>query len=313
MNTGTAELPHHSVDCPVSLVCCVGTRDEALVLSFVACTMPADPYQMSCCYRERIAFQLYSTFCEPKLFRMAVGGDWEAIPARCESHPKEAGFVHKYAPNDTAIHRLLRQRQCVRDVSANKSQLLDFSSSVSVTDAHEEGDDNSVLPPQTKDCEIKLQAIRALLKANRQAATLADGFGRTPLHLSCMDASPAGVEATRLLLQECSGHLDAILSRKDVEGRTPLHWLLLRSDEAPLDVLDKVLQACPSVVSIQDDVRETPLDICHRRQSAISNASEVQIRLEQCMKSISTSDESPRPPQRRLVGLKDLAFPSVSA
>jgi hypothetical protein len=281
--------------------------------------MPADPYQLSCCYRERIAFQLYSTFCEPKLFRMAVGGDWESIPARCESHPKEAGFVHKYAPNDTAIHRLLRQRQCVQSASstataaANKSQLLDVSSSVSVTDAHEEGDDSSVLPPQTKDCEIKLQAIRALLKANRQAATLADGFGRTPLHLSCMDASPAGMEATRLLLQECSGYLDAILSRKDVEGRTPLHWLLLRSDEVPLDVLDKVLLACPRVDSIQDDVRETPVDICRRRQSAISNASEVQIRLEQCMKSISPSDESPRPPQRRLVGLKDITFPSVSA
>lgn len=266
--------------------------------------MPADPYQMSCCYRERIAFQLFSTFCEPKLFRMAVGGDWESIPARCESHPKEAGFVHKYAPNDAAIHRLLRQRQGVR--GASKSQHLDVSSSGSVTEAHEEGDDLSVLPPpQAKDCEIKLRAIQALLKANRQAATLADGFGRTPLHLSCMDASPAGIGATRLLLEECSGHLDAILSRRDVEGRTPLHWLLLRSDEVPIDVLDTMLLACPRGVSIQDDVRETPVDVCRRRQSAISNSAETQIRLEQCAKSIAPSDESPRPPQRRLVGLKD--------
>ena len=276
--------------------------------------MPVDPYQMSCCYRERIAFQLYSTFCEPKLFRYAVCGDWEAIPARCETHPKEAGFVHKYAPNDAAIHRLLRQRQCVRSVvppGATKSQ-LDVSSSGSVTDAHDEGDDNSVLSPQTKESEIKLQAIRALLKANRQAATLADGFGRTPLHLSCMDPSPAGVGATRLLLEECSSELDAILSRKDVEGRTPLHWLLLRSDEVPIDALDKMLQACPRVVSMQDDVRETPFDVCRRRQTAISNSAEALVRLGQCGKSIAPSDESPRPAQRRLVGLKDIAFPSVA-
>lgn len=275
--------------------------------------MPADPYQMSCCYRERIAFQLYSTFCEPKLFRMAVSGDWESIPARCESHPKEAGFVHKYAPNDAAIHRLLRQRQCDRGVSstATKSQ-LDVTSSGSVSDAHDDVEDNAV-SPHSKECEIKLQAIRALIRANRQAATLADGFGRTPLHLSCMDSSPTGVEATRLLLVECSDHLDTILSRKDVEGRTPLHWLVLRSDKIPLDVLDKMLQACPRVASIPDDVRESPLDVCRRRQSAVSNSTEAQNRLEKFAKAIAPSDASPRPPQRRLVGLKDLAPPSMVA
>jgi hypothetical protein len=67
---------------------------------------PIDPLQ--CCYREQVAYKLYSTFREPALYRMALLGDWEKVPSRCVSHPKEATFVHKYAPNDTALHRILR-------------------------------------------------------------------------------------------------------------------------------------------------------------------------------------------------------------
>jgi ankyrin repeat protein len=179
--------------------------------------------------------------------------------------------------------------------------------------------------------QMMLRAIEALLRANRQAAALADGFGRTPLHLACMNSdTPCGVQATRVLLshfalwgsgqQQQEGlQLGAVLSRKDVEGRTPLHWLLLRSDAIPMDALEAMLNSCPQLVSIKDDVRETPGDICRRRQSSILNHKEVLERIEQVANSLTSSPSpmdsplSARGPQRRLVGLKDLSYSSTGA
>jgi ankyrin repeat protein len=106
--------------------------------------------------------------------------------------------------------------------------------------------------------------------------------------------------------------LSAVLTRKDVEGRTPLHWLLLRSDKIPMDVLDAMLDACPQLVSVKDEVRETVGDICRRRQSSIANHRAVLERIDQVANSLASPPSPMEPsisakgPQRRLVGLKDM-------
>jgi len=62
-----------------------------------------------CCVWDSYKYNLYTKFREPKLYRYAAQGDWDLIPQRCKTHPKEATFVHKYAPMDTPLNRLLEQ------------------------------------------------------------------------------------------------------------------------------------------------------------------------------------------------------------
>ena len=119
-----------------------------------------------CCYREQLGYALYAKFREPKLFRMAVTGDWDLIPSRCRSHPKEATFIHKYPPADTALHRMLRP----------------VMSSCTGTD--EVQYDQQTLDKMN---ELRIRAVIALLDANRDAALVRDSFGRTPLHWACMN------------------------------------------------------------------------------------------------------------------------------
>ena len=63
---------------------------------------------IQCCYREQLGYAVYRTFYEPKLYRLAATGEWDSIPRRCQTHPAEASFQHKYPPQDTALHRIVR-------------------------------------------------------------------------------------------------------------------------------------------------------------------------------------------------------------
>jgi ankyrin repeat protein len=140
------------------------------------------------CYREKLAYRLYSTFLVPRLYKLAGTKKYHKIIARLKHKHirKEAFFCHRYAPNDTVLHRLL-------------------SSSA---------DD-------TSDQAIQMKAIQALLEANGQLAVTQDAFLRTPLHIAIRALNN---DAASFLIQECP----ASLLVEDVQGRTPLHMLLLQ-------------------------------------------------------------------------------------
>lgn len=200
---------------------------------------------MHCCYREQLSYALYAKFREPKLYRMAVSGDWDEIPARCRTHPKEAAFVHKYAPNDTALHRLLRPSACLL-----------------------EGLDAEMVCQMN---QLKLAAAEALLGADRQAAALRDSFGRTPLHLACMDAAHDGGAVAATILEANPAAAAAV----DAELRTPLHFLVARCPRGacvPAALAARLIRRHPGAVFRQDAVGDAVPDIVRQREGEIGNA-----------------------------------------
>jgi ankyrin repeat protein len=210
---------------------------------------------MHCCYREQLAFSLYSKFREPRLYRAAGHmEDWDSIPARCQSHPKEALFQHKFAPNDTALHRIFRVVP-VPVCNEYECQIIRLDPVIE---------------------EQRLRAVQALLAANQQAAAIQDAFLRTPLHLACMELSTSGsstssigtAAAATLILENDPG----IACITDVEKRTPLHFLLARNDDIPMPFLQALIQHGPAAVRMVDAVGETPIDIVVRRTKEIAHA-----------------------------------------
>ena len=211
-----------------------------------------------CCQRERYGYALYTRFKVPKLYKFAANGDWDLIPQRCKSNPKEAQFVHFYAPSYTALHRILH--------SASGSLEVDCA-----TQNHIE--------------QVKLDAISALLEANPLAGSVRDAFGRTPLHIACMDISGCGVTAANMII-EAYPKATAVL---DVEGRTPLHYLIGRNDSVPLELLAKLISVFPDALTTQDSVMETPLQIAIQRNDELQNADAV-------IEMLKTDELSPNNP-----------------
>jgi hypothetical protein len=204
-----------------------------------------------CCYREQLGYALYAKFREPKLFRMAVAGDWDLIPARCRSHPKEAAFVHKYPPADTALHRMLRP------------------SISSCNDTNEQNFDEQTLEKMN---QIRIAAVVALLEADPLGGVVRDSFGRTPLHWACLNVVESKCDnAAILIIKSCP---DAI-SLVDSEHRTALHALVARNNHIPIDVLSMLLKVDRATALICDVVGETPFHIVERRRAEIDNAKDV--------------------------------------
>ena len=235
---------------------------------------------MQCCYREQFAYSLYARFREPKLYRYVVSGDWDLIPARAKSHPKEASFVHKYAPNDTALHRLLRQSGgCIAI------------------------DDTATLQRME---EWKLQAVEALLTANRHAASLTDAFGKTPLHLACMEPPTASssfdssnVESTTVAIALCIIQANPLAARLQdtIDQRTPLHYLVARChDTIPLSLLRQLILSCPAAIGWRDATGDTPISIVEQRAEEIKNVEDVlqMLRGEEASK-VATVVTAPQP------------------
>jgi hypothetical protein len=189
-----------------------------------------------CCQGERYKFALYNRFKLPKLYRYAMNGDWDLIPQRCETHPKEAQFVHDYAPSDTALHKIIQ---------------------TPVPDMEEPSAQQQIQ-------QVKFEAVAALLAADHSAVP--NSFGRTPLHVACMDV--AAGEAIGYMIAELSPNS---CSMQDVEGRTPLHYLVGRNDEIPLPLLAKLISVFPKALQMQDNVMETPIDIVTQRRDEIEN------------------------------------------
>lgn len=216
----------------------------------------AGDHHLHCCYREQLSYAIYAKFREPKLFQMAVKGDWDEIPARCRTHPKEATFVHKYAPNDTALHRLLRP---LFSCEEQQQEIMDAETVYQMN-------------------RLQLAAVEALLEANRQAAVWQDSFGRTPLHLACMDVHAAheDEEAAAVATLLLDRH-PAAAHTVDAEGRTPLHYLVARASPAiPAPLVAKLLDKMhPDAVLRPDAVGETVWDVVRQRENEISNAAEI--------------------------------------
>lgn len=201
-----------------------------------------------CCYREQLSYALYAKFREPKLFRMAVAGNWDKIPARCRSHPNEASFVHKYPPADTALHRMLRPA-----IS-------------SCNDTIEQSFDQKTLEKMN---EMRITAVLALLEANPASALVRDSFGRTPLHWACMNVVACNeVDAASLIIKLCPEAVPVL----DSERRTALHALVASSIYIPIDILSLLLEVDCSAALISDIVGESPAQIVERRRSEIQNA-----------------------------------------
>jgi hypothetical protein len=230
----------------------------------------ASAHHMNCCIWDQYKYAMYTRFREPKLYQYAARGDWDLIPHRCVSHPKEASFVHKYAPMDTALHRLLRTKSCDKCEDDIKADIF----------------------------QMRKQAVAALLDVNPTAASTKDTFQRTPLHWACMDVasncndllqhehdgSASAQDSILLMLIERSSQAVSIT---DMERRTPLHYLVARNDGIPMAVLTKLVAICPEALTMKDEVGETPLDIIQSRKDELHNVSEI-VRTLQKLQSLLT-------------------------
>jgi hypothetical protein len=153
-------------------------------------------------------------------------------------------FIHKYAPNDTCLHQILRFPALEMDVDSDTRHFLE---------------------------QIKVDAISALVQTHRPIASLTDSFGRTPLHLACMDVNNCGETALDVILEAWP----KAAAHQDMEGRAPLHYLVARNDDIPLGILQKIIATCPAALTMKDLVKETPLDLVESRRSEIRNADDV--------------------------------------
>jgi hypothetical protein len=200
-----------------------------------------------CCIWDTYKFALYSKFREPTLYRYAAEGDWDLIPDRCKAHPKEARFVHKYAPMDTPLCRLLRTQSCTS------------------------------CAPDVKDAifRMKSAAVTALLDANVESATSQDTFRRTPLHWACMDVEGNHGDAEDSIIFMLLEKAPSAIHVVDIEHRTPLHYLVARNDTVPLKLVAKMVAIFPEALMMKDEVGETPLEIVQSRKDEIKNASEL--------------------------------------
>jgi len=198
-------------------------------------------FDSDCCRLERYKYALYTKFKEPRLYRLASKGDWGPIPQRCRTHPKEAEFIHRYAPSDTALHQILRFPALELDVDCNTRECLEH---------------------------IKEDAISCLIAAYRPIVSVKDSFGRMPLHLACMDIANCGEKSFYRILEAWP----QAAAQQDMEGRSPLHYLVARNDDIPTHILTKLMSVCPEALEMTDLVKETPADLVESRRNEILNA-----------------------------------------
>ncbi|KAL7579449.1 hypothetical protein ACA910_014110 [Epithemia clementina (nom. ined.)] len=202
---------------------------------------------LQCCYREQIAYSLFTKFREPKLYKMAQKGEWDLIPARCKLHPKEAEFVHKYAPNDTVLHRLLRAVEIESSMELDEVTMTELGT-------------------------LKVGAVNAILAACRGLVTVRDAYGRTPLHYACMNIHASAGEETIETIMQSNPSATCI---QDHEGRNPMHYLLSRNDKISLRILKLLVSSSLEAVRMMDMLKETPISILERRRDELSNVDEL--------------------------------------
>ena len=215
-----------------------------------------------CCRLETYRYALYTKFQEPKLFRLAVKGDWDLIPDRARNHPKEASFVHRYAPMDTALHRILRPTATAATATTTN---LSRTDRIYVD-----------VETQQEIKLLKLNAVASLLEAFPPAVLIQDSFGKTPLHLACMDLSNGGLEAATMIMDSLQDGTGACAP--DLEGRTPLHYLVARCNDVelpPTELWHKLVGLRPTALFERDAVGQTPVEILESRRDEWALADEL--------------------------------------
>jgi len=214
---------------------------------------------------EGTVIAMYNRLIVPRLFAYADEGHWDLIPLRAKRHPSEARFIHKYAPNDTALHRLVRPFATAEEstlssspgMSSRKSQLRrtykarilfippDIDASDSKTDPEYADPQFRPLKPeqpqehnqqhQSPSLQLEqdpiaaawlLHAVEALLIANPAAATTKNRFGRTPLHIACRQSNLAHNSARMQVILMLLEHSPHVASWTDQDVKTPLYHLV---------------------------------------------------------------------------------------
>ena len=154
------------------------------------------------------------------------------------THPHEAKFIHRYVPNNTPLHCLLR---------APDLRSAEYQHFVETT--------NPVMREQI--ANMRLEAVRALVEANPSIVSTPDWIGQTPLHLACVHVECCQ-GAAEILLDACP--TAALI--QDSSGKTPLHYLLLTADQTvPLSLVEKFISVAPAALHMRDKRGRTPLDI----------------------------------------------------
>jgi hypothetical protein len=274
-------------------------------------------FDHSCPFAAAI-YGTYQRLSVPTLFRYADTGKWDLIPDRARKCPKEAKFVHKYAPCDTTLHRLLRPLHVVQSTTVvtppnstntapTTTQVASSTSarctpSDSLPHGAQQGDDFDLKHQRSTDVltsrelqrakekeeliavdptgitTMLICAVEALLEANPDAACHANLFGRTPLHLACMElnnnstTAPARAQAAMLLLQQqqqqhtkSQSSLRArppLVSIQDHHGCTALHYLLMNhANNIPRELLQTMLDLDAIALERKNTHGQSPLDV----------------------------------------------------
>ena len=219
---------------------------------------------LHCCPWDSYKYAMYCKFREPKLYRMAAQGDWDKIPDRVKGHPKEARFVHRYAPMDTPLCRLLR----TQGSTLSSTFSLDIQEGI---------------------YEMKRAAVTALLDANVEAASTRDSFQRTPLHWACMDLEGNHGDEDDSIIVMLLERAPSAANMLDIEKRSPLHYLVARNEEIPLKLVAKIVALYPEALTTRDEVGDTPIRIVSSRKDEIKNAQELTNYLKKLQEMFSSS------------------------
>lgn len=215
---------------------------------------------------EGTVIAMYNRLIVPRLFAYADEGHWDLIPLRAKRHPSEARFIHKYAPNDTALHRLVRPFATSEEstlpsspsMGSSKSQLRrtykarilcippdidvsDHSSTASKTD------------PEYADPQSRTPKPEQPQEHNQQQQSLSLQLEQDPIAAAWLLHA---VEA--LLIAN-----PAAATTKNRFGRTPLHIACRQSNLAHnfarMQVILMLLEHSPHVASWTDQDGKTPL------------------------------------------------------
>jgi hypothetical protein len=248
-------------------------------------------------------YSLYVKFRVPKTFRYADEGHWDRIPSRVGRRPGEAAFVHRYAPCDTALHRLVRPL-----CGGGGGSSMDGSS-----DRDEGGDEDDVVERYATARAWLLEAVAAIVRADPRSLGVRNLFGQTPLHLSCChsfrpvlscrgvgsrnssdsdgkrraaatrpdsDRQHVRIQAALLLIRAYPSSARQV----DQHGRTALHCLLehhyvaARSGTEDGETTKALPQPALPVQLLDELIRNDPVDALRRRTARGECAADIAAR-----------------------------------
>mmetsp|Transcript_20426 Transcript_20426/g.31524 ORF Transcript_20426/g.31524 Transcript_20426/m.31524 type:complete len:558 (-) Transcript_20426:122-1795(-) len=168
---------------------------------------------------------------------------WEAVLARCKSHPKEVIRCDRRG-------RTCLSAACAKDPSVELVEVL-LKECHFGTDALRDKHGRTALGTAINS-HASLKVIEKLASRGR-SVMVSDHGGNAPLHLACMNDYRHGVEdLVRILLE-----VDPTVAKlENTKGKIPLHLAL--EAKAPAEVIELLAKVCPETVA-NDTCGYTPL------------------------------------------------------